>query len=75
LWGTNTIVTNLHLWPFITEARKQGARVVVIDPVKTRTAESADLHIRPRPGTDAALALGSFVVASRLYQFGPLPHL
>ena len=58
LWGTNTIVTNLHLWPFVTEARKNGARVVVIDPVETRTARSADWHVRPRPGTDAALALG-----------------
>ncbi len=58
LWGTNTIVTNLHLWPFVTEARQNGARVVVIDPVETRTARSADWHVRPRPGTDAALALG-----------------
>jgi anaerobic selenocysteine-containing dehydrogenase len=58
LWGTNTIVTNLHLWPFVTEARRNGARVVVIDPVETRTARSADWHVRPRPGTDAALALG-----------------
>ncbi|HET9328290.1 MAG TPA: molybdopterin oxidoreductase family protein [Candidatus Eisenbacteria bacterium] len=65
LWGTNTIVTNLHLWPFITAARKQGARVVVIDPVKTRTAESADQHVRPRPGTDAALALGLMHVIVR----------
>jgi anaerobic selenocysteine-containing dehydrogenase len=58
LWGTNTIVTNLHLWPFVAEARAQGAQVVVIDPVRTRTARSADWHVRPRPGTDAALALG-----------------
>ena len=58
LWGTNTIVTNLHLWPLIAEARAAGARVVVIDPVTTRTAKAADLHLRPRPGTDAALALG-----------------
>jgi anaerobic selenocysteine-containing dehydrogenase len=58
LWGTNTIVTNLHLWPFVTEARAAGAQVVVIDPVETRTARSADWHVRPRPGTDAALALG-----------------
>ena len=58
LWGTNTIVTNLHLWPFVTEARQNGARVVVIDPVETRTARSADWHVRPLPGTDAALALG-----------------
>lgn len=65
LWGTNTIVTNLHLWPFIAEARKNGARVVVIDPVRTRTAESADLHVRPRPGSDAALALGMMHVIVR----------
>lgn len=58
LWGTNTIVTNQHLWPFVTEARRSGARVVVVDPVETRTARSADWHVRPRPGTDAALALG-----------------
>ena len=58
LWGTNTIVTNLHLWPFVQRARRAGARVVVIDPVGTRTARAADLHIAPRPGTDAALALG-----------------
>ncbi len=58
LWGTNTIVTNVHLWPFVTEAQKRGARVVVIDPVETRTARAADWHVRPRPGTDAALALG-----------------
>ena len=58
LWGTNTIVTNVHLWPFVTDARKQGARVVVIDPVETRTARAADWHVRPKPGTDAALALG-----------------
>lgn len=58
LWGTNTIVTNLHLWPIIQRARKAGARVVVIDPLRTRTAAAADWHVRPRPGTDAALALG-----------------
>ncbi len=58
LWGTNTIVTNLHLWPFVTEAREGGAEVVVIDPQRTRTAAAADRHLRPRPGTDAALALG-----------------
>jgi anaerobic selenocysteine-containing dehydrogenase len=58
LWGTNTIVTNLHQWPIVQAARKAGARVVVIDPLRTRTAASADWHVRPRPGTDAALALG-----------------
>jgi anaerobic selenocysteine-containing dehydrogenase len=58
LWGTNTVVTNLHLWPFVQRARKAGARVVVIDPVRTRTAQAADQHLQPMPGTDAALALG-----------------
>ena len=58
LWGTNTVVTNLHLWYFIREARRQGARLIVIDPVKTRTATEADWYLRPTPGSDAALALG-----------------
>ena len=65
LWGTNTIVTNLHLWPLIREARERGARVVVVDPVRTRTAEAADWHISPIPGTDAALALGMMNVIVR----------
>jgi len=58
LWGTNTIVTNLHLWPVVQRAKKAGAKVVVIDPLRTRTAAAADWHVRPLPGTDGALALG-----------------
>lgn len=58
IWGTNTVVTNLHLWPFIQRARRGGAEVVVVDPLRTRTAQAADEHIQPMPGTDAALALG-----------------
>jgi len=58
LWACNTMSTNLHHWPFIAEAQAQGAKVVVIDPVRTRTAKKADWHIAIRPGTDAALALG-----------------
>jgi anaerobic selenocysteine-containing dehydrogenase len=58
LWGTNTVVTNVHLWPLVRQARAAGARVVVIDPVRTRTAEEADWHLQPLPGTDGALALG-----------------
>lgn len=47
LWGTNTVVTNLHLWPYVLKARRDnGAKVVVIDPVRTRTADQADLHSR-----------------------------
>ncbi|MCY4548439.1 MAG: molybdopterin oxidoreductase family protein [Defluviicoccus sp.] len=58
LWAINTISTNLHHWPFIAEAQRRGAKVVVIDPVATRTAKQADWHLPIRPGTDAALALG-----------------
>ncbi len=58
LWSTNTLITNRHLWPFITEARSNGATVVCIDPLRTRTAASVDWHVQPLPGTDAALALG-----------------
>lgn len=57
LWGTNTKLTNRHLWPFIEQARSQGATVVVIDPLRTITADAADWFIQPLPGTDAALAL------------------
>ncbi|MGB1700949.1 MAG: molybdopterin-dependent oxidoreductase, partial [Nannocystaceae bacterium] len=57
LWGTNTLSSNLHFWPVVLRAKKRGARVVVIDPVQTKTAKAADQWIRIRPGTDAALAL------------------
>ena len=57
IWGSNTLTSNLHLWPFIQQARKQDARVIVIDPANTRTAQAADEWIAIRPGTDAALAL------------------
>src|SRR5437016_455828 len=65
LWGTNTVVTNLHMWPLIREARDRGAHIVVVDPVRTRTAEAADWHISPVPGSDAALALGMMNVIVR----------
>ena len=58
LWGSNTLTTNHHLWRSITMARQHGAQLVVIDPVRTRTAAAADVHLAPVPGTDAALALG-----------------
>src|SRR3954452_9510507 len=58
LWGTNTLTANPHLWPFITQAREKGAKVIAIDPIRTRTAAQCDEWIAIRPGTDAALALG-----------------
>jgi anaerobic selenocysteine-containing dehydrogenase len=58
LWGTNTLTANVHLWPEILAAKNAGARVIAIDPRRTRTAEKCDEHIAPLPGTDAALALG-----------------
>jgi anaerobic selenocysteine-containing dehydrogenase len=65
LWGTNTLTSNLHLWPFIQEARKQGARVIAIDPAQTRTARAADEWIPIRPGTDGALGLAMMHVIIR----------
>ncbi|HEX5436731.1 MAG TPA: molybdopterin oxidoreductase family protein [Gemmatimonadaceae bacterium] len=58
LWGTNTLTSNPHLWPFVLQARAHGAPVIAIDPVRTRTAAQCDAWIGIRPGTDAALALG-----------------
>ena len=58
IWACNSISTNLHHWPFVLEARKRGAKVVVIDAYKSRTAKAGDWHICPKPGTDGALAMG-----------------
>ncbi|MCU1328523.1 MAG: molybdopterin oxidoreductase [Bryobacterales bacterium] len=56
-WGANILGTNVHLWPFVVEARRNGARFYVIDPRQNRTGRVADRHYAIRPGTDAALAL------------------
>jgi anaerobic selenocysteine-containing dehydrogenase len=58
LWGTNTLTSNPHLWPFVLQARERGAPVIAIDPLRTRTAAQCDEWLPIRPGTDAALALG-----------------
>ncbi|HVO96662.1 MAG TPA: molybdopterin-dependent oxidoreductase [Bryobacteraceae bacterium] len=57
-WGANIHGTSVHLWPFIVEARRNGAKLIVIDPVRTRTAAVADQHLRVNPGSDQALAFG-----------------
>ncbi|MEJ2085844.1 MAG: molybdopterin-dependent oxidoreductase, partial [Acidobacteriota bacterium] len=65
IWGANPVVANPHTWALAEEARTQGARIVVIDPLRSATAERADMHLRPIPGTDAALALGMMHVIVR----------
>ena len=65
IWASNVMSTNLHLWPYIREAKKRGAKVVVVDPVKTRTAKAASQYIAIRPGTDGALALAMMNVIIR----------
>jgi anaerobic selenocysteine-containing dehydrogenase len=64
-WGANIHGTNVHLWPFIVEARRNGAKLYVIDPVRTRTARLADKYFAIYPGSDLALALGLMNVILR----------
>ena len=64
-WGANIHGNNIHLWPFVEEARRNGAKLVVIDPYRTRTARVADWHIPINPGTDVALAMGMMHVIVR----------
>jgi anaerobic selenocysteine-containing dehydrogenase len=68
-WGANIHGNNIHLWPFIEEARRNRAKLVVIDPYRTRTAALADWHIPIAPGTDVALALGmmNVIIRENLY--------
>jgi len=58
IWGSNPVVSNLHLWSRCQEAKRRGARLVAIDPWRSQTAEKCHQHIRLLPGTDGALALG-----------------
>ena len=57
-WGANILGTNVHLWPFIVEARRNGARFYTIDPHRNRTGQLSDQHFFINPGSDTALALG-----------------
>ncbi|CAN5758659.1 molybdopterin oxidoreductase family protein [soil metagenome] len=65
IWGSNTRLTNRHLWPTIERARSAGARLVVIDPIRTVTADAADEFVQPLPGTDIALMLAMMHVLMR----------
>lgn len=64
-WGIDPISTTVHTWSFMQRALQSGARLVVIDPYRSRTAARADTHIQPYPGTDGALALGMLHVIFR----------
>lgn len=67
LWGKNPFVSSPHLVPVLKEAQKRGAKLVLIDPVHHKTAAMCEQYIQPRPGGDAALAMG---VARVLFERG-----
>ena len=67
LWGKNPHVSNVHVLPVLKQAREKGARIAMIDPVRHRGADLAQLYVQPRPGGDIALALG---IARRLFETG-----
>ena len=58
IWGSNSITSNLHFWTFAQAAKRNGAKLICIDPRKTETADKCHQHIALLPGTDGALALG-----------------
>jgi anaerobic selenocysteine-containing dehydrogenase len=68
-WASNIHGNNVHLWPYIVEARRKGAKLVVIDPYRTRTAACADWHLPINLGTDGALALAmmNVIIGEKLY--------
>ena len=68
-WGANILGTNVHLWPFVTEARRNGAKLYVIDPNRNRTGAAADRHYFINPGSDMALALAMMhvIIAENLH--------
>ncbi|MCI0392515.1 MAG: molybdopterin oxidoreductase family protein [Acidobacteria bacterium] len=65
IWGSNVITSNVHLWPKILEAKRNGAKVIAIDPYRSLTAEKCDEHLAILPGTDGALALAMMNVIVR----------
>src|SRR5215471_15460874 len=70
-WGSNVTFSNLHLMPVINAARRRGAKLVVVDPRRTKVAEQADMHVAPRPGTDVVLA---WAVTNELERRGAFDH-
>ena len=69
IWACNSVSTNLHHWAIVQEAKKNGAKVVVIDSYKSRTAKQADWHIEPKPGSDGALAMAiiNYIIYNELH--------
>jgi len=65
IWGSNIITSNIHLWRYILKARSRGAKIVTIDPLRTKTGEQSDEHIPIMPGTDGALALAMMHIIIR----------
>ncbi|MEJ0019079.1 MAG: molybdopterin-dependent oxidoreductase [Acetobacteraceae bacterium] len=67
VWGNNATVTNLHLVRRLRQAKRAGGRLIVVDPLRTKIAEQADLHLAPLPGTDVLLA---WALAAELERMG-----
>jgi anaerobic selenocysteine-containing dehydrogenase len=69
VWGSNPVVSNLHLWSRAQEAKRRGAKLIAIDPYRSLTAEKCHEHLAPLPGTDAALALALMhvIIGENLY--------
>jgi anaerobic selenocysteine-containing dehydrogenase len=71
IWGSNVITSSVHFWRIAQEAKRQGAKLVCIDPRRTETADKCDVHLALKPGTDAALALA---LMHELISHGWLDH-
>ena len=69
VWGSNPVVSNLHMWSRAQEAKRRGAKLIAIDPYRSLTAEKCHEHLAPLPGTDAALALAMMhvIIGENLY--------
>ncbi|GAA4014166.1 molybdopterin oxidoreductase family protein [Actimicrobium antarcticum] len=76
IWGGNPIASNLHLWMRVQEAKRNGAKLIAIDPYRSLTAEKCHQHIALLPGTDAALALGLMhvLIADNLLDHDYIAH-
>jgi anaerobic selenocysteine-containing dehydrogenase len=71
LWGKNPYVSQVHLLPILRKAKAQGTRIVLIDPIRHRTADLSDLYLQPKPGGDIALAFGVAKLLFERNQFDP----